>query len=719
MTESRKRRTRNLSATDSRYQVASTSVHGAVIGDNASVSQNFAVAKPVTPSALFQLPADAGNFTGRRDEIQTIVEQLHGETSSPKPITVICGMAGVGKTALAVHVAHMLSSEYPEAQLYVNLNSYEPALRLDPGQALDLFLRALGVAVEALPVTYNEQMALYRSLLADKRAIILIDNAVSAEQVRPLLPGSHGCIVLVTTRDRMPGLIVTNAARLVILEPLRQNESMALLTEIVGADRVGAEAQQAKDLVDLCGNLPLALMIAAARLVVRPKLTVSNLSRRLSEEGRRLIELAVGDVAVRASFNSSYEQLGDDNAQLFRLLALNPGTDFSLDAAAAVMDIDSSTAGELLESLVDMHLVEPATASDQYRMHNLVRIFSREKLHEKESENDLADAEIRLLSWYRRMVSVSEQKLLGNRIRFWQYEGEDDRLPAPTTRGSALAWFEQERANIIGACRQANRSALHEITWQIADASWGFFQLRKYWSEWEESHRLGLASAIASENKQAEAWMLTGLGGAQWERHEYVEAERNLKRALAIHQTLKDEMGECRTLMNLGFAYYQMGNQVESIKYSEQALRISRTRHDDYRTAWILYGLSNAHTRLNRNTEALKYCEEALVIWRNTASRMGEGFSLDSLGSIYRNLGDLKASIVHLEQALAIRREVGDSYGEGMTLDNLGKTYELVAGRSHAIPYWFMSVEILTQLGAPEADEVRSRLGETPQVGLE
>src|SRR5947209_2565649 len=437
----------------------------------------------------FQLPADIAHFTGREAE-QAQIRALVAETGprgGAVVISAIAGMAGVGKTAFAVHLAHELAPGFPDAQLFVNLHGYDAGQRLGPGEALDGFLRALGVSNEGLPGPLDRKASLYRSLLAGRRALVVLDNASSEEQVRPLLPGSPTCLVLVTSRSSLLGLVAAEGARLVSLDVLGPAEARELLARVAGQDgqeRVGREPEAGTEVARLCGRLPLAVRIAAAELAARPHLSIAELARRLGDEQHRLGELATGDVEVRASFALSYQSLEPPAARMFRRLGLIVGPTFARGVAAALMDVTPGEAERLLETLVDAHLLEVSSVSGRYRFHDLLRLYARERADAEESDADREAALHRMLHWYLDTANAAERLLIPGRRRL-PYEPTGRWVePAFATRGEALGWFEAERANLAAATQQAAGRGFHSIAWQLPDASWSFFYLRSYWPDW-------------------------------------------------------------------------------------------------------------------------------------------------------------------------------------------------------------------------------------------
>ncbi|WP_435206660.1 ATP-binding protein [Micromonospora sp. bgisy143] len=696
-----------------RYEVAASEGQGVVIGEGHTVHQYFGAAPPFRPTAMHQLPPDTGHFVGRQPEIDRVLTAVESEWTGNLIFTV-SGIAGMGKSAFAIHVANRLTPSFPDAQLYLDLNAYGPSYTASENHALESCLRALGVAPEVIPASRSDQLKLYRSLLAGKRVLLLIENVAAAAQVTSLLPNSGRCLVLVTSRTRLPELAVSNSAHLMMLDALSVAESIDLLANICGATRVAAERKEAERLAAACGYLPLALRIAAVRLVVRPNLAIADLLHRLLVEGSRLNELAVGDVEVRAGFNLSYQTLGHEVRHIFRLLSLCVGPDFSLPAAAALLDISSQRTEQTVEGLVDVHLVDIVPGTERrYRMHDLIREFCWERCTDEEPEESQRAARQRLLEWYLAMATSAEERLIPTRIRPWRAATRGGVVP-DLTRASALDWFEAERVNLLAACEDALRSGSYDLCWQIADASWGFYQLRKYWTDWEESHSFGLDAARLAGNRQGEAWMLTGLGGVLWERHDLDRAVESLNLALDLHRLAADQSGEARTLINLGFAYLHATRYEMSASSAREALRIARELDDDYRKGWALYCLSKSEAHLGNRQEAITSCRAALEIWRATGNRMAEGFTLDSLGELYRDSNDAEQSYRYFLEALAIRREVNDVYGEGGTLYNLGHLASLRLGPRHAVPYWTTSLAIFERLGAPEAAMVRAELRALP-----
>jgi tetratricopeptide (TPR) repeat protein len=664
----------------------------------------------------FQLPADIADFTGREAErarIRALVSGT-GPRGAAVVISAIAGMAGVGKTALAVHLAHEMAPNFPDAQLFVNLHGYDASQRLTAGEALDGFLRALGVSNKGLPTTVDRKASLYRSLLAGRRALVVLDNAWSEEQVRPLLPGSPTCLVLVTSRSRLLGLVAGEGARLVSLDVLGPSEARELLARVAGQDgryRVGREPEAGTEVAGLCGRLPLAVRIAASELAAWPQLSIAELAKRLGDEKHRLGELATGDLGVRASFTLSYQSLEPPAAQMFRRLGLIAGRGFGRGVAAALMEATPEEAERLLETLMDAHLLEGGSVSGRYRFHDLLRLFARERADAEESETDREAALERMFGWYLDTADAAEQLLLPGRRRLpYVPTGLWDE-PTFATLGEALGWFEVERANLVAATHQAAGLGLHSLAWQLPDALWTFFYLRSYWPDWRDTHKAGLAAARAAGDRQAEAWMLSALGDLHLELLQYGEEVASLfQRSVVLCREIGDREGEARALCALGHYETRMRRFEEAIECEQHALAISREIEYPYRQGVALHHLGEAYCDLGRHEEAMDCHRQALAIRRELGDRWNEGVSLNDLGKVFCELRRFDDAVDCERQALAIAREVGDRYGEGRAQDLLGVALRRTQGLEAARGCWREALRIFAGLGAPQADDLRARL---------
>jgi tetratricopeptide (TPR) repeat protein/transcriptional regulator with XRE-family HTH domain len=664
----------------------------------------------------FQLPADIPDFTGRESEqakIRALVEGT-GPLGGAVVISAIAGMAGVGKTALAVHLAHHLAPGFPDAQLFVNLRGYDVDQRLTPGEALNGFLRALGVSNAGLPAKLDRKASLYRSLLAGRRALVVLDNASSEEQVRPLLPGSPTCLVLVTSRSTLLGLVASEGARLVHLDVLGPAEARELLAKVAGQDgryRVGREPEAGTEVARLCGRLPLAVRIAASELAARPHLSIAELARRLTDEQHRLRQLATGDVGVRASFTLSYQNLEPRAARMFRRLGLIAVPGFARGVAAALMDVTPEEAERLLETLVDAHLLETSTKPGRYRFHDLLRLFARERADAEESDGDREAALYRMFHWYLDTADAAERLLIPGRRRLpYEATGRWHGLTF-ATRGEALAWFEAERSNLVAATQQAAGQGFHSVAWQLSDALWSFFFLRSYWPDWRETHEIGLAAARKAGNRQIEAWMMASLGDLDLELLKFgKEVACTFQQSVTICQEIGDREGEARALCGLGHCEIHMRHLAEAVESEQRALTISREIGYPYRQGVALYHLGEAYCELGRLEEALNCHRQGLKIRRGLGDRWNEGVSLTDLGRVYCDLRRFEDAVDCVDRSLAIARDIGHRWGEARALEFLGVAYHHTRGVEAARTCWREALRLFAGLDAPQADEVRGLL---------
>ncbi len=540
-------------------------------------------AKPVTEPeeahravpAPAQLPADIADFTGRDEQVQRLSELLSraGEAASSDPgavrIAVVAGAGGLGKTSLAVHAAHRARGSFPDGQLYVDLLGATPHPVL-PGDVLARFLRDLGVDGRDVPVDEAERSARYRSTLAGRRMLVVLDNARDAAQVRPLLPGTASCAVLVTTRSRMPDLAST---RLVDLNVLDDDDALKLFVKVVGEQRAAAEPEATAELLAACAGLPLAIRICAARLATRSGWTIAAMATRLRDVHRRLDEMRAGDLAVRASFEVSFTSLpastdyrGIDPARAFCLLGLWTGPSISSAAAAALFGVPEYSAEDALEILVDTHLLE-SVGADRYRFHDLLRVYAAGRAEESEPAAGRAAAVARLLTWYMRTADAAATAVAPHRYNISLDVPADGGAPPCGFAGSeaALAWYDDERANLVAATRQAAGSGLHEIAWRLPAPLFQMFSSRGNWADCIATSRIALDSARQAGNRQGEAWILNNLGDALGQTRQ-PEGIGCLERSLAIRREIGDRMGEGQSANNLADAYHWLGRTDEALE---------------------------------------------------------------------------------------------------------------------------------------------------------
>jgi tetratricopeptide (TPR) repeat protein len=689
------------------------------------------VAPRVGPASLpipRELPRPPGDFTGRTKELATLHGLLDGGASDvpdggegsmppagpgrPVVISAIDGMGGIGKSALAIQAANQLALRFPDGQLYVNLQGATPGLApLEPLDALGRMLRSLGLDPNEIPAEVEEAAARFRSLAAERRLLVLLDNAASARQVRPLLPGSPDCLALITSRTRLTGL---EGVRILDLEVLDASHAIELLAKLAGPQRVAAEPEAAATIARVCGCLPLALRVAGAKLAGRPNWRLARLADRLGDERRRLVELHAADLDVRPSFGLSYQGQGDPERRMFRLLGLLSIEDFPVGLAAALLDTDPLTAEDLLERLVDAQLLEAAKEDAigqlRYRFHDLLRLFARERAEAEDQTSERYAAMGRALEWYLAGAEQANELLTPSSLR----RGDRD-APMFSERRAALAWLEAERANLVAAAKQSaaqEPQAIASIAWRLSDALFIFFDLRKHWPSWQAVCEAGVQAARRAGNRREEAGALNRLGVVNEDQGRLDAAIACYQQGLEIWRELGDRQGEAKVLNNLGIAYQDQGQLEEAIACYRQALAIFEEagERSRYRLGGLLTNLGETYRRQGRLDQAMACVEQGLAIEQEIGDAQAEGEALKTLGDIYQDRGRLDEAIASYERSLALCREVGNRYLEGMSLWRLGSVVEATRGPEAARAYWMDAFAIFDSIGAPEAHDVQALL---------
>ncbi|WP_441245941.1 AfsR/SARP family transcriptional regulator [Kitasatospora sp. McL0602] len=657
-----------------------------------------------------QLPYDLADFTGRQTHVERLRAEL-GRSSGPV-IAVIAGAGGVGKTSLAVHVAHLTSRSFPDGQLYLDLRgvSAEP---LTPADVAARVIRSLGLGPGAVPADEAECLALYRSLLAQRRALIVLDNAQGTGQVRPLLPGGSSSAVLVTSRNRLAGLPATHRIDLTVLG---EDGARALFARIVGADRTAAEPAATDEVLRACSGLPLALRVAASRLTAHPAWSIGTLAERLGDHLRRLDELQLDDLAVRASLDLGYAHLTgpgpDDPARALRLLGLWDGADLALPAAAALLGEPLRQAEQTLTLLTDAHLLEESSPG-RYRFHDLVRLYAAERAHAEEPESSRRAALHRLSSWYLRTSAAAALTLKPGR-RLPDLPPPVEAEPEPLTPGGydeALAWYDAERGNLVGAVQHAAEAGHHDLCWKLPVTLLNFHQLRRSWSEWLVMYELALGSARALGDPAAEGRVLNGLGLAYEDLHQFEKAAPCYERSVQIAHGAGDRAAEGSALNNLANCLRSLGRPEESFGYYERSLELTRSRGSLNEEASGLSNFANLLQEVGRLEEAIDVLGQALTISRKLPHRLYEGIILSNIGNVYNDLGQLVPAERYLREALDIVREIGDHHAEAVTLGHLAHTLTDTGRHDQAKALLQDSLAIFEDLQAPQAAEIRARLG--------
>jgi DNA-binding SARP family transcriptional activator len=702
-----------------------------------------------------QLPAAVSDFTGRTVIAGRLRTLLSSKPAEGVPVAAICGIGGVGKTALAVHVAHAADDLFPDGQLYADLRGYTDEAT-GPESALGAFLRALGVPSDVIPERLAERSALYRSLLAERRILVLLDNAHNAEQVLPLLPGSSGCAAIVTSRHKLADL---PSARLFDLDVMDPDEALTLFASVAGAERVAAEHGAAMDVVAACGFLPLAVRIVAARLAARPSWTVASLVPRLTDEQRRLDEMRVGNLAVEATFALGYGQLDTVQARAFRLLSLPNGPDFSVGAAAAVLSMSAFASEDLLESLVDASLLE-APAPGRYRFHDLLKLFARRTLEKTERPQARTMALRRLLGFY--LASAQSAHRLA-------YEGSmiADNLQVDgsglsfNSVNEAVAWLVAEGDSLFAAINQAAATArAPEPLLPAGDllvAMEPLLESGTHTREFDQGTRAVLATAKRIADAGSELRARYVLGRVLFASNKLTQAEEQFRivhelsveraekivtgevmNALAVVVGRQRRHAEALTWFESAMRWYRengvpagealvlsysardhlgLGRPEDAIAAAEKGLAIFTEIGSGAGTARARYHLGIVLSRVGRIAEAVHHHAECLAFFRASKQRVWEQRVCSRLAETFIAAKRYPDAVRHAEEALVVSREIGHPYGEALSLMVLGEALEGMGSATRSLDCLRQAFEIFSLLGAPEAGDLKVRLDKAPAAG--
>jgi tetratricopeptide (TPR) repeat protein len=655
------------------------------------------------------LPRDVPGFTGRESELA----RLEGLVRDGSMVVVaIGGAAGVGKTALAVHAAHRLLSRFPGGHLYADLRGYtEGRPAAEPGEVLEMFLRRLGVAAEALPAGVEERSGLLRELLAKRRMLVVLDNAATEEQVRPLLPGAGGSLVLITSRSALAGLDLD--ARM-DLDVLPDTEAADLLTKIIGLERAAAEPQALARIAQWCGCLPLALRIAGQLLTAHPAWQVAKLAVMLAGERDRLDRLSAGDRQVRAAFLVSYRQLPEPDARLFRLLGLHPGPNIDTYAAAALAGMEPEEAEPVLDRLALAHLITEDNAG-WFGMHDLLRLFARQMCQDHDDQATRDAAVARLVGHFTELAEFLDG-CLDPELRPAMAEAAAAAGESVPSLRQALETFEAYRPNMVAVLSLAVEHARHDEVERISISLFDRLNRLHHLDDLLTVTLAALTAAQMAEDKAAECRALTNLGTAHQELRRFDEAITCYQDALAICRNDADRHTESVALTCLGNTYQELRRFEEAVTCQQEALAICRETEDRHGEGMALGSLGHTYDRLRRFEEAVTCYQDALAIFRETGDQHREGMALSHLGDAYDGLGQFEEAITHYRDALAIFRETGDRHSESFALNNLGDTYRKLRRFEEALTCQQGALAILRETGDQHGEGAAlSNLGDTYQ----
>jgi DNA-binding SARP family transcriptional activator len=666
-------------------------LHAEILADAPALVAPRTPVRTWTPPTPAQLPRDLPVFAGRTAELAALTAP--GDVATVV-ITAVHGMAGVGKTALVVHAAHRLAARCPDGQVYLDLHGHtEGVATVSPADALDRLLRTLGVPGERVPPGVEERAALYRTLLADRKMVVLLDNAVDEEQVEPLLPAAPGCVVLITSRHRLVGL---DQVRSVSLEVLPADEAVTLLVAAAGRERLAGESVEAlTEIVSLCGHLPLAIQIAAARLRANPSWSVRQIADLLAEEPRRLGELAVGRRSVHTAIAQSYRALADGWRRLFRLLGLHPGTDIDVYAAGALAAMPVADTTAALAGLVDAHLVG-APAPGRFQFHDLVRAFARAATTDEDDTTARDEALARLVDHYVETATTATDLLYPYDAGTWPTERPGSGVPVPPLPDSAAAaaWLDTERPTLVAVARLAAERGWVARLRHLSHVLFRFLWARSHLADAYTLHELTCRAAEADGDKDALAWGLCGLANVESRRGGHAEAVGHFTAAVDLFRELGDDGGLARTFNGLGRAHSELGAHEEAVADFTAALALHERSGNRTGEARTHANLGNVHRRLGNLTEARRHCHAALTLFDATGNPGGRATTLNTLGEICQELGEHEAALGHHRQAADLHRELADANSEAMALANLGAVCRRLGQPDQAADHFKRAAEL-------------------------
>jgi tetratricopeptide (TPR) repeat protein len=673
-----------------------------------------------------QLPAAVAGFAGRTGELAELMSLLE----QPPPgatvvISAVDGTAGIGKTALAVCWAHRVAERFPDGQLYVNLRGFDPAgPPMTPADAVRGFLDAFEVPAERIPLGVDAQASLYRSILAGRRVLVVLDNARDAAHVRPLLPGSPGCVVVVTSRTRLTSLIAVEGARPLTVDLLPVAEARELLIRRLGSGRVAAEPQPALEIITLCARLPLALSIVAARAAMHPAFSLAALVDELRQARGGLQAFDGGDVSVdvQAVFSWSYQRLNAMAARLFRLLALHPGPDITAAAAASLAGLGIVETRRALVELASCHLVAEQVPG-RFGFHDLLRAYATELVDTHDTDTERRAARQRMLDHYLHAAHAAHLQLHP------RFDPIAITAPLPgvlaeefTDGVAALAWFEAEYSVLLAAVQLAADTGHHSHAWQLPHELTEFFVRRGHWADWAATERAALGAAQRHGDRHGQAHAHGGLGRALAWLGSYDEAHDHLRQAVELFAELGDMVGQAHSYDRISSVFEHQGNTTDALTHAQRALDLFRTAGSPGGMARTLNNVGWFHALLGEPEQGLACCRQALVLSREVGNRRDQANTLDSLGYAHHLLGQYQQAIDLFQQSTAIKRELDDRHSLAVQLNHLGDAHHAAGDCDAARDAWQQALTILDQLGVvragagpgyPDADEINTKLHRT------
>jgi DNA-binding SARP family transcriptional activator/tetratricopeptide (TPR) repeat protein len=680
-----------------------------------------AAAPAETPVATpAQLPADLPGFAGRTEHLTRLSSLLPSaaEAATTVVISAVSGTAGVGKTTLAVHWAHQVADRFPDGQLYVNLRGYDPGRQIvEPAAAVRAFLDALGVPPERIPAGLDAQTGLYRSVLAGKRMLVVIDNARDADHARPLLPGTRTALAVITSRNPLTDLIATVGAHPLALNLLTDTEAHGLLERRLTPSRVTAEPTAVNQIINACARLPLALTLVAARAAAHPTFTLTALAAELTDTGRRLYD--TGDVVgqVQAVFSWSYTTLSPPAAHLFRLLGLHPGPHTTAPASASLLGLPLTRTRPLLAELTRAGLLDEQTPG-RYGFHDLLAAYATHLTHATDTAEERETATVRLLDHYTHTAHTADCHL---------YPARDPiqvplTSPAPGTTpeqlsdyDAATAWMDAEHLVLLAAQRLAANAGRDTHAWQLAWALHPMLHQRGRWHEQVGAWQAALAAAdrlphpAAATTHRYLGWGVLRLG-------DHDQADAYLHHALHLETEADDKVGQANTHVNLSYLWQWRDQPARALDHAQQALTLFQTAGHLRGQATALNSVGWYHALLGHHTNAITHCQQALALHQQLGDRTGEAATWDSLGYAHHRLEQYTQAADCYGRALSLFRDLDDHYEEAGTLTHLGDTHHAAGNPTAARTAWTIALDILTNLHNPDTDALCAKIRDVNQT---
>ncbi|MEU3255806.1 BTAD domain-containing putative transcriptional regulator [Streptomyces sp. NPDC006997] len=672
--------------------------------------------RPARTTRPSQLPSDLPTFTGRRGELDQIARLLPTEGQPDAAvIALVDGMAGAGKTTLAVHWAHRVADRFPDGSLFVNLRGHDrDGSVLDPSDALTAFLVALGTAAHAVPDGLDAQAALYRSVLADRRVLIVLDNARDTEQVRPLLPGTPGCLTVVTSRNRLSGLVAGQGAHPLTLGPPTAAEAREMLARRLGAARVEAEPAAADDIVALCARLPLTLAVVAARAAHHPEFRLTDIAAELKESHGSLDAFTGGEVGtdVRAVFSWSYQALPPATADLFRRLSLHPGPDIGTAAASALAGVPRGRARALLTELTGASLLTERDPG-RFVFHDLLRAYAAEAAEAEDTDGERGQALLRMYDHYLHTAHHAASALDPFRQMLPPPPATTDSAPRRfTDRADATAWLRAERYVLRAVVGHAAAHGHDDHAWRTAYALDVYFNRLGFWQDLMEINGVALDAARSAGHLTGQAYALCGLGFAHAQLGHADRALAYQEDALALFEETGDTPGQAHAHRALAYRANKTGAYDVALAHFARVGELYRAGHDVSGEAGVLNQVAWTYILMGEHERALERCERGIALYHGIGEAYGEASTRDTLGYALHHLGRDREAIGCFEASAALFREIGDHYLEADVLRHLGASCRAVGDLDAARTAWRRALTLLAEAGHPEADDMRASLRE-------